>query len=291
MKLKYYLRGLGLGVLLTSIIMGVALSGKNKSMSDEEVIRRAKQLGMVEAENTLSEYSGAQKNAEEEDDGTTSDQAVLEDGKEETKEADQGESQTGESVPEVDETAQESASLGESSESIETDADIALAPEDDQTASSTESISAKNTTSSQEEVSEEPVKEEVKTQPEENQDSKETSETQKSEASANETKTDETSEAETENKQVNDIGAEAASSEQSSNTESAAEVNYVVVVLPGGTGSDTCSAVIKEAGLVDDAIAFNRYLVNSGLDRKIRSGTKQIPKGSSYEEIAAIITK
>jgi len=291
MKLKYYLRGLGLGVLLTSIIMGVALSGKNKSMSDEEVIRRAKQLGMVEAENTLSEYSGAQKNAEEEDDGTTSDQAVLEDGKEETKEADQGESQTGESVPEVDEKAQESASSGESSESIETDADIALAPEDDQTASSTESISAKNTTSSQEEVSEEPVKEEVKTQPEENQDSKETSETQKSEASANETKTDETSEAETENKQVNDIGAEAASSEQSSNTESAAEVNYVVVVLPGGTGSDTCSAVIKEAGLVDDAIAFNRYLVNSGLDRKIRSGTKQIPKGSSYEEIAAIITK
>ena len=271
--------------------MGVALSGKNKSMSDEEVIRRAKQLGMVEAENTLSEYSGAQKNAEEEDDGTTSNQAVLEDGKEETKEADQGESQTGESVPEVDETAQESASSGESSESIETDADIALAPEDDQTASTTESISAKNTTSSQEEVSEEPVKEEVKTQPEENQDSKETSETQKSEASANETKTDETSEAETENKQVNDIGAEAASSEQSSNTESAAEVNYVVVVLPGGTGSDTCSAVIKEAGLVDDAIAFNRYLVNSGLDRKIRSGTKQIPKGSSYEEIAAIITK
>ena len=84
MKLKYYLRGLGLGVLLTSIIMGVALSGKNKSMSDEEVIRRAKQLGMVEAENTLSEYSGAQKNAEEEDDGTTSNQAVLEDGKEET---------------------------------------------------------------------------------------------------------------------------------------------------------------------------------------------------------------
>ena len=291
MKLKYYLRGLGLGVLLTSIIMGVALSGKNKSMSDEEVIRRAKQLGMVEAENTLSEYSGAQKNAEEEDDGTTSDQAVLEDGKEETKEADQGEPQTGESVPEVDEKAQESASSGESSESIETDADIALAPEDDQTASSTESISAKNTTSSQEEVSEEPVIEEVKTQPEENQGSKETSETQKSEASANETKTDETSEAETENKQVNDIGAEAASSEQSSNTESAAEVNYVVVVLPGGTGSDTCSAVIKEAGLVDDAIAFNRYLVNSGLDRKIRSGTKQIPKGSSYEEIAAIITK
>lgn len=291
MKLKYYLRGLGLGVLLTSIIMGVALSGKNKSMSDEEVIRRAKQLGMVEAENTLSEYSGAQKNAEEEDDGTTSDQAVLEDGKEETKEADQGESQTGESVPEVDEKAQESASSGESSESIETDADIALAPEDDQTASSTESISAKNTTSSQEEVSKEPVKEEVKTQPEENQGSKETSETQKSEASANETITDETSEAETENEQVNDIGTEPASSEQSSNTESAAEVNYVVVVLPGGTGSDTCSAVIKEAGLVDDAIAFNRYLVNSGLDRKIRSGTKQIPKGSSYEEIAAIITK
>ncbi|MCM1121460.1 MAG: hypothetical protein NC416_02635 [Eubacterium sp.] len=47
MERKYYLRGLGLGIVMTAIIMGVALS-KNKSMTDEEIMARAKELGMVE---------------------------------------------------------------------------------------------------------------------------------------------------------------------------------------------------------------------------------------------------
>lgn len=47
MERKYYLRGLGLGIAMTAIIMGVALSG-NKTMTDEEIIARAKELGMVE---------------------------------------------------------------------------------------------------------------------------------------------------------------------------------------------------------------------------------------------------
>ncbi len=47
MELKYYLRGLGLGIVITAVIMGVALSGQ-KSMKDEEIVARAKELGMVE---------------------------------------------------------------------------------------------------------------------------------------------------------------------------------------------------------------------------------------------------
>lgn len=47
MERKYYLRGLGLGIAVTAIIMGVALSG-DKTMTDEEIIARAKELGMVE---------------------------------------------------------------------------------------------------------------------------------------------------------------------------------------------------------------------------------------------------
>ena len=47
MERKYYLRGLGLGIAMTAIIMGVALSG-NKTMTDKEIIARAKELGMVE---------------------------------------------------------------------------------------------------------------------------------------------------------------------------------------------------------------------------------------------------
>ena len=48
MKLKYYLRGLGVGVICTAIIMGIALSGnKKEKLTDAEIIERARLLGMV----------------------------------------------------------------------------------------------------------------------------------------------------------------------------------------------------------------------------------------------------
>ena len=48
MKLKYYLRGLGLGILFTTIVLTIAFhNGQKESLSDEEIIKRAGQLGMV----------------------------------------------------------------------------------------------------------------------------------------------------------------------------------------------------------------------------------------------------
>ena len=46
MKLKYYLRGLGIGIIVTAVIMGI-VSGK-KTLSDREIKERAAALGMVE---------------------------------------------------------------------------------------------------------------------------------------------------------------------------------------------------------------------------------------------------
>lgn len=53
MELKYYLRGLGLGIVITAIIMGIT-SSRSRAMTDDEVIARAKQLGMIE-DRVLSE--------------------------------------------------------------------------------------------------------------------------------------------------------------------------------------------------------------------------------------------
>ena len=47
MKLRYYLRGLGIGIVVTAVIMMVAL-GNKQPMTDEEVIIRAKELGLIE---------------------------------------------------------------------------------------------------------------------------------------------------------------------------------------------------------------------------------------------------
>lgn len=48
MKLKSYLRGLGIGIIVTTIILVIAFNGRNKTMTDADVIARAKALGMVE---------------------------------------------------------------------------------------------------------------------------------------------------------------------------------------------------------------------------------------------------
>lgn len=48
MKLKYYLRGIGIGMLVTALILSISYLNHNK-MSDEEVKKRAKELGMVES--------------------------------------------------------------------------------------------------------------------------------------------------------------------------------------------------------------------------------------------------
>ncbi len=46
MKLKYYLRGLGIGMVVSTLILVISYNTQNK-ISDEEVIMRAKKLGMV----------------------------------------------------------------------------------------------------------------------------------------------------------------------------------------------------------------------------------------------------
>ena len=48
MKMRYYLRGLGLGILVTAIFFLVGDSS-GKTMSDEQIKARAKELGMIES--------------------------------------------------------------------------------------------------------------------------------------------------------------------------------------------------------------------------------------------------
>lgn len=50
MKRKYYMRGLGLGILVTAILCAVALPKKTEPMTDEEIIARAEELGYVKDE-------------------------------------------------------------------------------------------------------------------------------------------------------------------------------------------------------------------------------------------------
>ena len=66
MKLKYYLRGLGIGIIVTTVILAVSFSKKEIKMSDEEIMARAAQLGMVMQETETTE----QGDTEQDPDGT-----------------------------------------------------------------------------------------------------------------------------------------------------------------------------------------------------------------------------
>lgn len=78
MNLKYYLRGLGTGILVTVILMGIALGGKKETLSDNEIKERARALGMIEESTRLADAATASPNEEV----TTAPKASPKDGEE-----------------------------------------------------------------------------------------------------------------------------------------------------------------------------------------------------------------
>lgn len=66
MKLKYYLRGLGTGVIVATIVLAISFSARKTEISEEEIVARAMQLGMVMPE-TESEAEDADVQSSGED--------------------------------------------------------------------------------------------------------------------------------------------------------------------------------------------------------------------------------
>ncbi len=56
--LKYYLRALGIGIIVTALLMGFSQKGQAQ-MTDEEIRQRAAQLGMTEPQGVLAELATA----------------------------------------------------------------------------------------------------------------------------------------------------------------------------------------------------------------------------------------
>ncbi|MCR5785407.1 MAG: hypothetical protein K6G40_07190 [Eubacterium sp.] len=69
MRFKYYLRGIGIGILTATIILMIVINAKGGIMTDEKVVKRATQLGYVlqsEEESQTVEEKYASGDAEEE---------------------------------------------------------------------------------------------------------------------------------------------------------------------------------------------------------------------------------
>lgn len=99
MKLKYYLRGIGIGVIVATLVMTVSSVIHNNNLSDETIIKEAQKLGMVMPDSTEDNNSLWVSNTETPDtetlDTETSDTENLN-----TESSESGTSNTESVVPE-----------------------------------------------------------------------------------------------------------------------------------------------------------------------------------------------
>ena len=65
----------------------------------------------------------------------------------------------------------------------------------------------------------------------------------------------------------------------------------VEIVIESGDVSRMVSAKVHEAGLVEDAEEFNSYLGAHDYDNMLQPGSYKIKKGSSFRQIAQILTR
>ncbi len=62
------------------------------------------------------------------------------------------------------------------------------------------------------------------------------------------------------------------------------------MTIDRGTSSYKLSQTLQDLGLVDDALTFDKYLDANNYDSFLQPGDFEIPVGSTYEDIAKIIT-
>lgn len=73
-------------------------------------------------------------------------------------------------------------------------------------------------------------------------------------------------------------------------TEEPASSEKKVLTIVSGMWSDKVASELQAMGLVKSASEFDQYLIRNGYADKLIVGTFEIPAGSSYDEIARIIT-
>ncbi len=118
MRAKFFLKGMGIGVTVTALIFTIAFALNPPTMSDEEIIARAKMLGMVESE---------------EMDKGSADSDSAEETSEETSEASDETGATDETASKeagTDEAASDAAE-GESADASDAENDAAVADSSD----------------------------------------------------------------------------------------------------------------------------------------------------------------
>lgn len=85
MKLKYYLRGLGIGIIVTTIILVSCFSMQKPKMTDAQIIEKASQLGMIMPEQDSVVAAETETTESEETQQKNEQQVAAEEAQQETE--------------------------------------------------------------------------------------------------------------------------------------------------------------------------------------------------------------
>lgn len=311
MKVKYYLLGLGIGILVTTLVL--SFGEKKEKLSDDEIIARARELGMVmkdETEDKLEEViekslGKAEENYGElsKDDNKTGSDAETDVNNENGKNSDD--------VTPLDEVAtSEAGESGENQDYTSTDRNN---KEDNM--NNKEEITKEENTNNKEEIinnTEKSINQpesadtektaDTNKKPDENMTSKDTDNNIMSE---NKTATDsKLSEDKDKDKDNNDnkLSADKDNNKEedlnisgnASETESASEdankkgkskAEYITFTITRGMTSYEVAKLLYKVGMIDDVKGFDTYVINMGKSRVISVGKYTLSKGASYKEI------
>ena len=257
MKLRYYMRGLGIGIFVTAILMAVTIHGKTERLTDEQIIERAEALGMeMKYSSDVLADTVSENTAEDTKPAELPNQV-----KEETSLANRlaAEEKTGNPLL---------AGAGVDSSADEQDnnaADTAqqdIYHEDPDAAERTEAKT--DTTDRKEQTQDGSVQENAAGE-------KNTAQNVSADAKAA--------------GQDESVAGETSAADTQTVTGAAKQIT-----VSSGDGSDTVARKLYEAGLISDASAYDRYLCQNGYDKKICTGVKTIPAGATEAEIAQILT-
>ena len=220
MRLKYFLRGVGIGILVTTIILTVTHSSERR-MSDSEVIDRAIELGM----SFSASHSGQQSSTEEasSEESSAGQENSGDDVTDDLQHESEAETEMGSQSP--SETASELAGDGEALPGKESEAVTGMTTQ----------------------------------------------------------ATTETAETATELTTENENDGSAAGGMNN-------EVTCTISITKGMSSRTVCD-MLKQNGIIEDAADFDRYLIKTGYDDKIRVGEVEVNSGMTYEELTALLYK
>lgn len=261
MKLKYYLMGLGIGIFITTLVLSIG--NKKEKLSDEEIIARARELGMVMKDETKDSLEDVIEKSLDKS-GLKSGDFAKNDNQANKDALSLEETQFFETAESVSENKDDTNNLNE-------DADKPETAETD-----TGAQNFKDTETDDNKI------------PEVTEADKETADADNAENDEKQDEiADENNMAADEDK---DVTGEDELASEDANTDDGSEAGYVTFTITRGMTSYDVARLLYQKGLINDAKDFDMYIIRKGKASVIRVGTYSLPKNASYEEILKAIT-